>query len=108
MNRRRFKRYDFSFEILCKKVSSLFWTREVYTGNISRGGLKIYIKRNLPKGTLLRLKILNPFIEKPIMARARVVWSEKKFSDNNVWTIGLDFINMRWTDSGKLLYGVGE
>jgi c-di-GMP-binding flagellar brake protein YcgR len=106
MERRKFKRYVFTFEVLCKNMFRLFWIKQIYTGDVSRGGMKIYAKRNFSKGTILNLKVVNPFVKKPIRAKAQVMWSSRKVPDKDIWTMGLNFIDMKQTESDKLLYGV--
>ena len=106
MERRQFKRYVFTFEVLCKDMFRLFWIKQIYAVDVSRGGMKIYAKRNFRKGTILKLKVLNPFIKKPIRAKAQVVWSSRKDPDKDIWAMGLNFIDIKQTESNKLLYGV--
>ena len=85
---------------------SFFWIKHIYTGDVSRGGMKIYAKRKFREGAILKLKVLNPFVRKPIRAKAQVVWSSRKVPDKDIWAMGLNFIDMKQTESNKLLYGV--
>jgi len=101
--RRKFPRYKYSYKVLYKKAASLLWKNETYTENVSRGGIKIKIKRLLEEGTILKLKIFNPNIGKPIRALARILWTKKGVLDSDVWSVGLIFTHIGWTDTDKLL-----
>jgi len=107
MEKRKFERYEYSFRVLYKKVKSLFWMKKACTGNISRGGLKLKLKRAVPIGTILRVMIFNPFLNEPIEAEAEVVWINRN-DHRPIWSAGLSFVHMRWTDSDRLLYGVSQ
>jgi len=106
MDRRKFERYGYSFRVLYKKASSFFGMREAYTGDISRGGLRLNLKKIVPTGAILRLMIFNPFLSQPIAAKVRVVWV-KRNQHGPKCVAGVSFLHMTWTDSDNLLAGVG-
>jgi hypothetical protein len=66
--------------------------RESLTKNISRVGLRFPIIAKIPKGTVLDLKIEDPYSNAQISSKAKIIWTEE-------FTTG--------DDAGSLAYEVG-
>lgn len=90
-DRRALKRYELPLKIsYCDPVTKS--RCESLTKNISRSGLRFSVNSNLPKGSVLDLKIEDPYSDRPISSKAKIMWLEKFIAGD---------------DAGDIIYEVG-
>lgn len=93
MDQRKYLRADTNFKVWCQT----FDREEVSYGrllarNISINGIQLNILRLEDIGTQLLLQFKMPYEEDKIIARGKIVWSDKKNTDH--YEIGIEFTDI--------------
>lgn len=73
--------------------------RQSLTRNISRTGLRFPVAKRFPKGTVLDLKIEDPYGNTPITSKAKIIWSQEFITGDNaedlVYEVGVRLLKKR-------------
>ena len=91
--------------ILVTTLGSLFGERAVTAGiirDLSPRGLQVMIEVNVHPGDLVEIKVELPEGHGAILAQARVVWCRSSGNSFHPHLMGLEFIQIRPEDLGKL------
>lgn len=75
-DRRSTKRYDLQLKLTYSDPANKS-LNESLTRNISRSGLRFSLNKKIPKGTLLDIKVEDPFGNTLVSSRAKVTWVEE-------------------------------
>lgn len=90
--RRRFVRITedspISYEVLSDAKSGDFITKD-----ISQAGIRFFVHDFIPKGTLIKIRLILKKITFSFEAIVRVVWIEEDFR-NDRYEIGVEFVNI--------------
>ena len=97
-DRRRIKRYDIPLKLnYCDPITKC--QGESLTKNISRAGLRFPVNTKVPKGTMLDLKIEDPYSKALINSRAKVIWMEKFITGDDaedvIYEVGVRLLKKR-------------
>lgn len=92
------KRYDLLLKLnYCDPVTN--HQREGLTKNISKAGLRFPVDAEIPKGTVLDLKIEDPNSHASIRSKARVIWLEKFVTGDDaedaIYEVGVKLLKKR-------------
>ncbi len=90
-DRRGAKRYDVPLK-LNYYATTPNCHGESLTRNICRSGLRFPVNMKIPKGTLLNLKIEDPYSRSLVSSKAKVIWAEQFVTGD---------------DAGDVVYEVG-
>ncbi|MBU4342550.1 MAG: PilZ domain-containing protein [Candidatus Omnitrophica bacterium] len=86
---REIKRYDLSLKL--NYYDPLTNSKgEALTKNICKNGLRFPVHSKIPKGALLDLNIEDPFSEKLIRSKAKVVWAEEYVTGDDAEDAGYE------------------
>ena len=103
LENRKFHRHPIELPILYTFIENIK-TYGGETGNISEGGLLVYLKEALLEGMKLKVEIFPPeyFGLKPIKAVTQIIWAPARQREgwNEYLQHGLEFIE---TDNGDLM-----
>src|SRR3954470_4639914 len=99
-DRREHHRAPIELKVEYKKMNTFFAD---YTKNISKGGTFIKTSKPLKIGTEFVFKLIIPALEKPIVIRGRVMWtnSEEAKSHPEVKDLGMGIMFLWDSDSQR-------
>jgi hypothetical protein len=102
--KRRFTRFDCSITVFFKNHKSED-SKESYgmTGNLSRGGLKVFESTEMKVGSLLDLVMQIPDDPHPVTARGEVMWINKTNDETPKYCFGINFIGINAVDKFRIL-----
>jgi len=103
MEQRKFPRYKCLYEVAYKIRSGRFFRNRAKTENISRGGLRLNVRRLFKEGEIIKLKIFTSSVGGPVIAEAKVVWTMTQDAIKDSGTMGIVFTRIGWTDAKRLL-----
>ena len=82
------KHLQVSYKVLHSKETKMF-----FTANISESGMRFFVRENIPKDTLLEIKLNLDDICFSFEAVVKVMWSKKEtYSDR--YEVGVEFVNI--------------
>ena len=70
--------------------------------DISPGGIRFPVKRNLDLETVLNLEIHWPLIPEPIKITGKVAWAKERISDRSPFELGVQFLEIFPDDLGTI------
>ena len=104
--RRRFIRLDVGVDVTYTKCDAPEQGGLSYSKNISRGGICLSVNEKLKKSDLLDLKISVLRYEKPIDAKARVIWVKEYHNSADLgkprFDIGVELIGISKQDAKEI------
>jgi len=97
-DRRRTKRYDIPLKLTyCDPTSTC--RGEALTKNICRAGVRFPVDARIAEGTMLDVKIEDPYSNALISSRAEVIWSGESVSgdaaEDVVYEVGVRLLKKR-------------
>lgn len=81
-DRRHWKRYEALLQVDYLDPATNMQGKAI-TKNISKNGLRFPIEKEIPKGTILDMKIEDPHTHNRISSKAKVKWLEKFVAGDN-------------------------
>jgi Tfp pilus assembly protein PilZ len=109
MNRRKFPRVFFPCLIKVRDPKDLLLT---HTENISVGGVRLILKKQLAMGTSINIEIDLMDTGEHLKCQGKVVWSEQRRKNELIkplfYDIGIEFVNVSLLDHKRLIAIVGH
>ena len=93
--RRRYVRLNIALEITYSLPGAAEIQYKTFTKDISPNGARFTIEKEMPKGSVVDLKIKIPTADQIIPVKAKIVWFRKDSqADKNTYDCGLEFISI--------------